>query len=418
MLLKKSLTEAVNLFLETLSRVSTSNNQLGFNVETIIEITHEYSSNFYKGRDADNDKGITVGIRTLNDKLIVNQKYKVYGFLELYQTDRVYVNLIVKNAEPANDEMLSPDLVESIKKIPLQRRNFPDKTRINVFMICPKEDDAESTIDIESKINSSSVHELISINKNPCSITNVKAIVEAICAVPIDTDVLVLTRGGGDKLPIQILDDVLIVEALRNTSCYKVIGSGHASDRLAIEMMFDHVSSTPTDIANKLINELEKKIKAAELNSDYSLAQHQLSEKDSVIKELKLDLITKINENDSKQEKITELEKQVSFKPVDVSNESLRLTPEENNLKEQIQDLSVKLEVSDSKNNDYYHEIQNLQLENDSLRRRYDDDINRKMQPALVEKQIHTQHNSRLMVGFVAGAISMLVIGLIIAHYI
>lgn len=322
MLFKKPLSEVINSFLSTVSKVSNKDNQMGFNVETTIEIVNVYDSyTFYRVREANNGNSTIIGLRLKNrEKLLLSQHYNVFGYLELeYKNSNIYVNLIAQEIQAVNEikEEPNPNIMDIIKQFPLQRREFPKKDFLNITLICPKKEDAEATTDIESKFESGNILDLISINKIRCSVTNAESVAEAIYSVPKDTDILILTRGGGDKSPIQWLDDELIAKALQGNSCYKMIGTGHASDRLAIEMLFDHISAVPADIATKIIDELTEKTKNDDITYENITLRQKLSDsgfvsKDLEIQKLKSNLTLANTQNNQHQSKIIELQTQIN----------------------------------------------------------------------------------------------------------
>lgn len=322
MLFKKSLSEVINSFLSTVSKVSNKDNQMGFNIETTIEIVKVYDSyTFYIVREANNENNTNIGLRLKNrEKLLLSQHYNVFGYLELeYKNSNFYINLIAQEIQAVNEIKQEPNfnIIDIIKQFPLQRRKFPKKDFLNIALICPKKEDAEATTDIESKFKSGNILDLISINKIRCSVTNAEAVAEAIYSVPKNTDILILTRGGGDKSPIQWLDDRLIAEALQSSSCYKMIGTGHASDRLAIEMLFDHISAVPADIGTKIVDELSEETKNNDIINENAILKQKLSNsgfvsKDLQIQQLKSDLTTVNNQNSKYQSKIIELQTQIN----------------------------------------------------------------------------------------------------------
>ncbi len=306
MIINKPLTELVNDFLSMMSRVSTKENSLGFIVETRVEVIQEYNHNFYRVTDVVSEKGVSIGLKVpseLNRKLSLNTKYNVMGHLELFISgSTIYVNLIAKEIQlyDGSSVPVNINILDQIKKLPLSRRKFPPKTDLEVFLICPKQNNSEAVIDIESNIKSYNLIDNVHITKELCSITNPRLVAEAIKKMPKNTDILIIARGGGDKLPIQALDNELIVDALKDINAYKIMGIGHASDRLAIEMMFDYVSATPRDIITKIFNEIQlinrlKKLglqnyeleKALQKNNQESQDTIEISELEKQITDLK-----------------------------------------------------------------------------------------------------------------------------------
>ncbi len=302
MIINKPLTELVNDFLSIMSRASSNEYTLGFIVETTVEIIQEYNHNFYRATDGILDKKTIIGLKVssdLNVKLNVNTKYNVLGHLELFISGaNIYVNLVAKEIKLDDGKAIPAvgiNVVDQIKKLPLSRKKFPPKTHLEIFLICPKQNNSEAVIDIESNLKSYHIEDNVKITKEHCSITNPELVAEAIKNTPKNTDILIIARGGGDKTPIQALDNELIIDALKNVNTYKIMGIGHASDRLAIEMMFDYVSATPRDIVTKIYNELQENNRGTYDKSEMLDLEKQISELRNYNHNLKIKLDNKTN---------------------------------------------------------------------------------------------------------------------------
>lgn len=293
MILKRPLLEAVEIFLSTISKVSDSSSAFGFTVETDVVVESHSNSSFYRIKDINNMSASAIGLvlgNKITEKLEIGKKYKIFGSLKLTiaKSSGVFVNLVADAIEPLEEvPVQSASVLDLIKRYPIQSRKFPDKEILNIFMVCPSKDDAEATVDIESAIRSYRLEGSIILTKKQCQITDAKSVAKAIREAPDSADMLIIARGGGKKFPIQMLDDELIATALNNNSCYKVIGTGHASDRLAIEMLFDYVAAVPRDIVAHISSELKQRNELYDLR--YKVASSNLAEKESSIGKLKQD---------------------------------------------------------------------------------------------------------------------------------
>lgn len=303
MILKKPLNEIINIFISSITRLSATENPLNLNFETTIKVVKRYNDNFYLVSDATEGISVTVAMKLKKpEKLLENEKYNVRGFLEIGISNKsqkitadFYTNLIIEAVEPCSEIIQqSPDILAVIKNTALPHRDFPNKDSLNISIICPSSSMSESIIDFRNKIENSGFKNL-SIKEINCNITNIESVAKAIKESPTSSDILIITRGGGDKSLIQALDDILIIEAIKPIDCYKMIGIGHASDRLAIEMMFDHVSQTPTEIANKIISELTMQHRIQKITNKNAMLQNKLNNSDIVRKDSEIKKLTEEN---------------------------------------------------------------------------------------------------------------------------
>lgn len=274
MSINKPLTEVVNMFLSGVSRVANSDNKFGFNIQTEIKVVRRISSNFYIVVDLHNEES-SIGARVFNNQdLEVGKTYLVYGYVYLYYKQNSYfdkaekngilINIGIENFNKLPDSNSANDLdvVSTVKQLDLPQMKFPRlyNKPLKIAVICPKGsklNGAHSTNDVQSKIVNSSIRDSFIVNEMPCNIENVEEVVTAINKVSKDTpDIFVLVRGGGNENAIMLLDSPDIAIAIDKVNCFKIIGVGHAKHRLIIEMLFDHISQTPTDVANYILNEV------------------------------------------------------------------------------------------------------------------------------------------------------------------
>ena len=77
-----------------------------------------------------------------------------------------------------------------------------------------------------------------------------------------DVDIIIIGRGGGDKLDLTAFDDVEVVEAIYHCNTYIIAGTGHTPNRTLADYAVDKLSNNPTDAAYDavfdVVSELEK----------------------------------------------------------------------------------------------------------------------------------------------------------------
>ncbi len=77
-----------------------------------------------------------------------------------------------------------------------------------------------------------------------------------------DVDIIIIGRGGGDKLDLAAFDDAEVVEAIYNCNTYIIAGTGHTPDRTLADFAVDKLANNPTDAAYEavfdVVSELEK----------------------------------------------------------------------------------------------------------------------------------------------------------------
>lgn len=264
MYLTKSIPELVKLFTDGISTVSNTDNNLRFNVCIKGTITQVTSNTFFKVKDLEySDSSIQIKMDRHGNFLKEGDTCIIHGYMYVYamKTSTMLVNVFAHSIELIDPPTIQPEnIIEVIKKLPLPQKAFPSRYKLRLAIICPKSVDSKSIVDFRSKIEASPVKDVFESREINCSIEDVNEVVKAIESIDAEqTDICILLRGGGDYESIQLLDNAIIAKAISEINCYKMIGVGHASDRLAIEMLFNNVSQTPTDIANKLISEIYKR---------------------------------------------------------------------------------------------------------------------------------------------------------------
>ena len=266
MYLTKSIPDLIKLFTEAISTVSNAENNLGFNVCIKGTITQITSNTFFKVADLEYpDSSIQVRMNKNSKFLNSGDTCLIHGYMYVYvnktSNNNMLINVLAESVVLINPPAIAQEnIMEVIKKLPLPQKAFPSKYKLRLAIICPKNIDSKSIVDFRSKIEASPVKDAFELREVNCSIENISEVVKAIETIDIEqTDIFILLRGGGDYESIQLLDNPQIATAISALNCYKMIGVGHASDRLAIEMLFNDVSQTPTDIANTLVNEVSKR---------------------------------------------------------------------------------------------------------------------------------------------------------------
>lgn len=191
-----------------------------------------------------------------------------------------YSNFEIENIEDCREDHddIKQDICQYIKQLPMPQKFFPkllEKIRISV--ICPLKITAKSIGDFDNKLLQNYNYKF-SIKYYNCNTEECTGLLQAINKVSSkNTDIFILLRGGGKSESIQGLDNSLIAEAINKIDCYRIIGVGHYTDRLLIEMLFDHVAQTPTDIANKLIEEISPSKFTQNVNHNFFFNQKNLA---------------------------------------------------------------------------------------------------------------------------------------------
>lgn len=306
--ISKPLTELIDLYqqsLEHLIHSSAKKSIFMFETEVIIELVTPkiYGQLKYcKVADAtilNKSLWMTVDVK-YSDLLIVNAKIKVQGCFSLKQKESGNISMQIKahHIELVGDiTEPTPKLIDIIKQVPYNPIKFPLKQKINLYIILPKSNQSQSQLDIFNKLNAPHIQALLNITSIHCDMKNVIDISRAIKSKPLDTDVLAITRGGGDEFDIAIFDNIKLYSELAKCYCHRVLGIGHTNDRLLLEMVSDYTAQTPSDLADYIILQIQH-------NNEFINTKNELDNSNTVNKQY-------LAENNSLKYQIQEYEKRL-----------------------------------------------------------------------------------------------------------
>lgn len=306
--ISRPLTELIDLYqqsLEHLIHSSAKKSIFMFETEVIIELVTPkiYGQLKYcKVTDAtifNKSLWMTVDVK-YSDLLIVNAKIKVQGCFSLKQKENGNISMQIKAHHVESVENITepnPKLIDIIKQVPYNPIKFPLKQKINLCIILPKSNQSQSQLDIFNKLNAPNIQALLNITSIHCDMKNVIDISRAIKSKPLDTDVLAITRGGGDEFDIAIFDNIKLYSELAKCYCHRVLGIGHTNDRLLLEMVSDYTAQTPSDLADYIILQIQH-------NNEFINTKNELDNSNTVNKQY-------LAENNSLKYQIQEYEKRL-----------------------------------------------------------------------------------------------------------
>lgn len=137
-----------------------------------------------------------------------------------------------------------------------QRRPFPAKDRIAVYVIHSGSSNAQVPRDCGQELEKVSA---LDITYVPVNILDAQAVAMEIRRVAPLADVLLLIRGGGAEGDFAVFDDVRVVDAFASAAAYRVVGLGHSNNWTALDLLADSAQSTPAQAGQHVRQVVEQR---------------------------------------------------------------------------------------------------------------------------------------------------------------
>lgn len=152
-----------------------------------------------------------------------------------------------------NQDKLLRELLKSFRK---QTVEFPEKKAYKIGVICPRS--AVAYRDFNRQIFGLEGVDYFPVTVN---IFSKDEIIHAISTT--ESDILVVTRGGGDEGDFSVFNDNEVVSVwAQKTGTYKISALGHSTDSTIFDVFSDYSALTPTDAGvyvRKKIEEIKQK---------------------------------------------------------------------------------------------------------------------------------------------------------------
>jgi len=192
----------------------------------------------------------------------------VFGNVNCYNQNS-QVNIIVKNAFLTDEEGIASAEREK-RRIELEKKGYFDEAHKK--QVAPKYPRAIGIItsqagdarhDIEKTVQKKNpyvqlylCHSLVQGAGAGRSIANAIRFFDK----KEDVDIIIIGRGGGDKLDLTAYDDVEVVEAIYNCNTYIIAGTGHTPNRTLADYAVDKLANNPTDAAYEAVFDVVSEI--------------------------------------------------------------------------------------------------------------------------------------------------------------
>jgi exonuclease VII large subunit len=130
--------------------------------------------------------------------------------------------------------------LDRLKRLPLQRRTFPEHPTLTVAVIQSSSTAAQVNRDCQSEFEG--LEDLV-IVPVPVNMLDPVAIAGALRSS--DADIVLLIRGGGDSADFEVFDDPRVVDALVRCPAYRITGLGHSGNGSVADIVADYSARTP-----------------------------------------------------------------------------------------------------------------------------------------------------------------------------